>query len=198
MKKLALALLCATIATVPACLRKKIGENRSSGRGAAKLGTDVDSAYDYQDIDEYELADDALDPVSAETGVASADFTWDQVDQEADNGDFDTVYFGFDEYKISADQQPIVAHDIDVAKSLADSKKTIVIEGHADKIGANRAYNLALSEKRAQTVAQELQSTVPTIRIETVGRGQEMPADATAPLTKSAQRVNRRATIQAL
>lgn len=196
MKKLALALLCSAIAIIPACSRKKNGEARNSGRRTAQLGVDADITYDDAEIEEYELADDALDPASAETAVNNADFTWDEVDQKSD--DFDTVYFGFDEYNISADQRPVVAHDIDVAKSLAGSKRTVVIEGHADRIGANRAYNLALSEKRAQTVAQELQATVPTVHIETVGRGQEMPADSVAPLTKTAQRVNRRATIQVL
>ena len=72
-----------------------------------------------------------------------------------------TVYFDFDSF----------------AKSLtADRKKKVVVEGHTDERGG-REYNLALGQKRAETVTKALALLGATdSQIEAVSFGKERPA----------------------
>jgi outer membrane protein OmpA-like peptidoglycan-associated protein len=69
----------------------------------------------------------------------------------------------------------------DLAKLLNDalvSDRPIAVEGHTDSIGA-AAYNLELSKKRAQTVAQELIfNQIPAERITVIGYGEQHPAES--------------------
>ncbi len=54
-------------------------------------------------------------------------------------------------------------------------KTVIVVAGHTDSVGASE-YNQALSEKRAESVAQYLRSKdIVPVRIETVGFGETAP-----------------------
>lgn len=69
----------------------------------------------------------------------------------------------------------------DLAKVLNDPRVTdrpIAVEGHTDSIGS-AAYNLDLSKKRAQTVAQELIfNQTPAERITVRGYGEQFPLEA--------------------
>ena len=63
------------------------------------------------------------------------------------------------------------------ASRLASSGKRVVIEGHCDERGT-REYNLALGERRANTVRRYLMSRgVSSSQIEVVSYGEERPAD---------------------
>lgn len=77
-----------------------------------------------------------------------------------------------------------------VALVMDEYEKTIIdVVGHTDSTGSD-AYNLALSERRAESVAAYLRSQgVRDIRIETVGAGERYPiADNSTPEGRQANR----------
>ncbi len=81
-----------------------------------------------------------------------------------------------------------------VSKVLVEFDQTVVeVAGHTDSTGAD-SYNQALSERRAGSVAQYLQSQgINSQRLLTVGMGESMPvADNT---TNSGRQANRRVEI---
>ncbi|MGD8555946.1 MAG: peptidoglycan-associated lipoprotein Pal [Chromatiales bacterium] len=88
--------------------------------------------------------------------------------------DSKTVYFEFDSSNIRSEDLPVLdAH----ASRLAGSGNRVRIEGHCDERGT-REYNLALGERRANTVRRYLMSRgVASSQIEVVSYGEERPAD---------------------
>ncbi|WP_019613041.1 peptidoglycan-associated lipoprotein Pal [Psychromonas ossibalaenae] len=86
-----------------------------------------------------------------------------------------TVRFGFDKSMI----QPRYTKILDAhAKYLMDNQdKTLTIEGHADERGTPE-YNIALGERRAQSVATYLENVgVSSSQIELVSYGEEKPVN---------------------
>ena len=85
-----------------------------------------------------------------------------------------TVYFAFDDYTLNADAQNALQA---LADHLKANKNTVVqIEGHCDERGSVE-YNLALGERRAQSVKNYLtQLGVDAARLSTISYGQEKPA----------------------
>lgn len=84
------------------------------------------------------------------------------------------IYFDFDSYTVKDEFRPMLeAH----AKQLsADRKKKIAVEGHTDERGG-REYNLALGQKRAESVAKQLRLLgVNDNQLEAVSFGKERPA----------------------
>jgi len=84
-------------------------------------------------------------------------------------------YFDFDiaEFR-PADRDVLVFHGQDLA---ANSSKRIRLEGHADERGT-REYNLALGERRAQSIMNFLiVNGAARSQIEVVSYGEERPAD---------------------
>lgn len=84
-----------------------------------------------------------------------------------------SIYFAFDSYTVPADAQEMVeAH----ASYLASHPTaTIVLEGNTDERGG-REYNLALGQKRSDSVMNRLQLLgVPAERMESVSFGKEKP-----------------------
>jgi len=67
------------------------------------------------------------------------------------------------------------------------------LEGHADERGT-RDYNLALGERRAQTVAQLMNAAGASSTIESISYGEERPVDAAH--TEAAWQANRRVEIK--
>jgi peptidoglycan-associated lipoprotein len=84
-----------------------------------------------------------------------------------------SVYFDFDQFVVRSQDRPVVeAH----GKYLAAQRPLKVsIEGNADERGS-REYNLALGQKRAQTVLQSLKLLgVSDDQLEAVSYGEERP-----------------------
>ena len=101
------------------------------------------------------------------------------------------VYFAFDSSAIDDEARAVIeAH----AAYLAPHPQIkLTLEGHGDERGT-REYNLALGERRAQTVEKLLRVLgVAGNRITTVSFGEEKPVDADH--NESAWRKNRRAEI---
>ena len=143
-----------------------------AGDQVATADDSVRSFFD-QDIKEFV----ALDGEGSEAGSAS-DFAW----VDANDSAFKTVYFDFDKHTVRTDQKEAVAYDISqTRKTLQEATKnnqktTVVVEGHACHSAGSAAYNLALSEKRAKAVANQLTAAgLPKDTIKVVGRGQDVP-----------------------
>ncbi|OQX89704.1 MAG: peptidoglycan-associated lipoprotein [candidate division Zixibacteria bacterium 4484_93] len=88
---------------------------------------------------------------------------------------FPTVYFHFDKYDIVDSSRVALAS---VAEQLiAHPDVNIIVEGHCDERGTEQ-YNLALGQKRAQSVKDFLVSYgIEATRIDLISYGEERPAD---------------------
>ena len=101
-------------------------------------------------------------------------------------------YFGFDSSELSAQDRATLVYHANNLKENANS--TVRLEGHASEEGT-REYNLALGERRAQTVANFLVvNGVAASQIETVSYGEEQPAVTGS--TEDARSQNRRVEIK--
>ena len=86
----------------------------------------------------------------------------------------DRVFFDFDRSDLSSDAQSALAKQ--AAWLLQFPQIVIQVEGHADERGT-REYNLALGERRANSVKEYLMSLgVASDRISTISYGKERPA----------------------
>ena len=86
----------------------------------------------------------------------------------------DRVFFDFDQYNIRSDQRNTV--EALAAWLDANPSKTLTVEGHADERGT-REYNLALGERRANSVRDYLVALgINPARLTTVSFGEERPA----------------------
>ncbi|HEB9326325.1 TPA: fibronectin-binding outer membrane protein CadF [Campylobacter coli] len=97
-------------------------------------------------------------------------------------------HFGFDKVDIN----PAFEEKIkEIAQILDENARyDTILEGHTDNIGS-RAYNQKLSERRAESVAKELEKFgVDKDRIQTVGYGQDKPRSSND--TKEGRADNRR------
>ncbi len=102
------------------------------------------------------------------------------------------VYFDYDSFVIKDEFKGLLDNH---AKVLArQAGKRMVIEGHTDERGG-REYNLALGQKRAESVAKSLSLLgVPETQVEAVSFGEERPAVQGAD--ESAWSRNRRAELK--
>ncbi|EAI8832764.1 fibronectin-binding outer membrane protein CadF [Campylobacter coli] len=97
-------------------------------------------------------------------------------------------HFGFDKVDIN----PAFEEKIKKIAQILDenARYDTILEGHTDNIGS-RAYNQKLSERRAESVAKELEKFgVDKDRIQTVGYGQDKPRSSND--TKEGRADNRR------
>ncbi|HEB9320521.1 TPA: fibronectin-binding outer membrane protein CadF [Campylobacter coli] len=97
-------------------------------------------------------------------------------------------HFGFDKVDINPTFEEKIK---EIAQILDENVRyDTILEGHTDNIGS-RAYNQKLSERRAESVAKELEKFgVDKDRIQTVGYGQDKPRSSND--TKEGRADNRR------
>jgi peptidoglycan-associated lipoprotein len=96
--------------------------------------------------------------------------TLDQLNAEKPLGD---VFFALDSTELTAEARTVLQKDVDWMKKWASTK--VMVEGHADSRGTNE-YNLALGERRADTVRNYLVSLgIPVDRMTIVSKGEEQP-----------------------
>lgn len=85
----------------------------------------------------------------------------------------DRVFFDFDKYAVRADAKATL--DKQVAWLKKYPTYNLTIEGHADERGT-REYNLALGERRANSVKEYLVAGgLPAARVKTISYGKERP-----------------------
>ncbi len=99
-----------------------------------------------------------------------------------------TFYFEFDKSDLSTEaRDALVAHANDLK---ANPGRRVRLEGHADERGT-REYNLALGERRSQSVERYLQvQGVSANQLEIISYGEEMPVDTST--SEAAYSQNRR------
>ena len=86
----------------------------------------------------------------------------------------DRVFFNYDSSDLDSDAQELLQDQVAWLKQYSDV--SVIVEGHCDERGT-REYNLALGEKRAQSVKNYLISLgIPSDRISTISYGKERPA----------------------
>lgn len=103
-----------------------------------------------------------------------------------------TIYFDLDQSTIKSEfRAPLAAHAAYLAQN---PEAKIVVEGHCDERGT-KEYNIALGERRGNSVAQFLKvNGVQASQIEVVSYGEERPAMPGS--NDSAWSKNRRAVLQ--
>ncbi|RYZ09602.1 MAG: peptidoglycan-associated lipoprotein Pal [Alphaproteobacteria bacterium] len=95
-------------------------------------------------------------------------------------GDFaakstDRVYFDYDQYNLDDADRRALATQVTWLKQYPSTR--VEVQGHADERGT-RDYNIALGDRRAQSVSQYLQSQgIAAGRIQTISFGKDKPLD---------------------
>jgi outer membrane protein OmpA-like peptidoglycan-associated protein len=109
--------------------------------------------------------------------------------------DVDTITFEFDSAAIPPDQLDALDMIGQAMEEVLDEspEEIFLIEGHTDAVGSE-LYNLALSDRRAESVAFALSEyfDIPPENLETQGYGEQF---LKIP-TQEAERENRRVTIR--
>ena len=102
-----------------------------------------------------------------------------------------TIYFDFDSSAISSDDEEVLKHH---GKYLAlNSSASVRVEGHTDERGS-REYNIALADRRAQSVKRLLTfQGASSNQIVVISYGEEKPA--VMGHDESAWQLNRRAEL---
>ena len=126
----------------------------SSGSGSSSSSSDVSSTS----------SDAGSDSASIEPGS--------QEDLIVNVGD--RVFFNYDSSELDSDAQELLQDQVAWLKQY--SNVSIIVEGHCDERGT-REYNLALGEKRAQSVKNYLISLgISSDRVSTISYGKERPS----------------------
>lgn len=199
---------------------KNLNNNVFTDVSIPVVGDNAKSFFD-EDISEFSLVQDievpagdltvgalnyhigAVDEKAAEKGAGA----WIETDEQKINS-FDVVYFDYDSVRISKKQKKHVAKNARLAKKVIEQGRrkghnpTLVVEGHSCHSAGTAAYNLALSERRAKVLADQIASAgVPRDAIKIVGRGQEIPAVIAGKVVdgdRTAQWPNRRDEIRVI
>ena len=126
----------------------------SSGSGSTSTSSDVSSSGET----------DSTSSASIEPGS--------QEDLIVNVGD--RVFFNYDSSELDTDAQELLQDQVAWLKQYSDV--SVIIEGHCDERGT-REYNLALGEKRAQSVKNYLINLgISADRVSTISYGKERPA----------------------
>jgi outer membrane protein OmpA-like peptidoglycan-associated protein len=206
MKNMSLLILALVIALPGCCKRRNIELVRSDVVEQSADTTGIVINTNETDEDEFDLSDltdedlEQLEKFSAQWnlgGVNSDDMEMDEeeisVDMSDDNqevsfapwvdaqeDEMKRIYFTFNHYGVREDQKPSLHYNVEQLKQMvadaSDSiQPTIVVEGHSDQEG-DPSYNIGLSEKRAQTVADLLvASGIDRSLVKVIARGQDCP-----------------------
>ena len=103
----------------------------------------------------------------------------------------DRVFFGYDSSELDPDAQELLQDQVAWLKQY--SNVSVIVEGHCDERGT-REYNLALGEKRAQSVKEFLiVNGISSSKIDVVSYGEERPDRLGS--SESAYKANRRVEI---
>jgi outer membrane protein OmpA-like peptidoglycan-associated protein len=173
---------------------KKSAYNKSQSTSVDPLELDTDSMKGFA-LDDHISKHESSKTATPEN--SNPLFSWENVDADKSRHQFKTLYFDFDKDNIKTSEEPALRYDIDEAKKMIKQGKTIVIEGHACHSAGSAAYNMAISERRARSVAQKFaEHNIDAANIKIAPRGQEMPVRKGG--SKKEQWVNRRVEIYAI
>ena len=126
----------------------------SSGSGSTSTSSDVSSSAETETTESA-----SIEPGSQEDLIVNVG---------------DRVFFNYDSAELDNDAQELLQDQVAWLKQYSDV--SVIIEGHCDERGT-REYNLALGEKRAQSVKNYLISLgISADRVSTISYGKERPA----------------------
>ena len=126
----------------------------SSGSGSTSTSSDVSSSSETESTESA-----SIEPGSQEDLIVNVG---------------DRVFFNYDSAELDTDAQELLQDQVAWLKQY--SNVSVIIEGHCDERGT-REYNLALGEKRAQSVKNYLISLgISADRVSTISYGKERPA----------------------
>ena len=129
----------------------------SSGSGSSTSSSDVSSSEEA--TNETSSDKESIEPGSQEDLIVNVG---------------DRVFFNYDSSELDSDAQELLQDQVAWLKQYSDV--SVIIEGHCDERGT-REYNLALGEKRAQSVKNYLISLgISSDRVSTISYGKERPA----------------------
>jgi|SRR5579859_7489076 len=198
MKK-ALSLLVLVSFFAAGCAGKKKKEtkkdNKSMNIPLASADQDAKKGFFDDEVGAFVLGDDFQ--TQDNVAVAHNDQAVSWVAEQDNAKEFSPIYFDFDQANIRVDQQSKLNKNTRAAKNILAHGDKLVVEGHACNSAGSKAYNLVISEHRAQTVAQRLlQDGVDANNVKVVGRGTEMLIITEGD--RDAQAVNRRVEMYGL
>lgn len=185
------ALLLLVLVGLSGCGKKKNKSLKRTQKNNTQLFSEVDIPVAdqvlHKVLDEDDIRAFTIDDLNEQEIAATFDQIEDSWIEDVKQSDaFKAVLFNFDESTPRADQEKVINEDIKIAKRILDeskllgddaSTKKIKISGHACHSAGSRAYNLALSEKRAKVLADRLiAANVPSENIKIIGCGMELPA----------------------
>ena len=126
----------------------------SSGSGSTSTSSDVSSSGETESTESV-----SIEPGSQEDLIVNVG---------------DRVFFNYDSAELDTDAQELLQDQVAWLKQY--SNVSVIIEGHCDERGT-REYNLALGEKRAQSVKNYLINLgISADRVSTISYGKERPA----------------------
>ncbi len=126
----------------------------SSGSGSTSTSSDVSSSAETETTESA-----SIEPGSQEDLIVNVG---------------DRVFFNYDSSELDTDAQELLQDQVAWLKQYSDV--SVIIEGHCDERGT-REYNLALGEKRAQSVKNYIISLgISADRVSTISYGKERPA----------------------
>jgi len=182
-----LGLLCVVLAlfATAGCGKKndkktvKTDSKKMASATIPTLEEESESFLDEDAVSDLAFVDDANTEKkdNKDTVLASADeLPSEFADQEtASEYPFKAIHFGFNENSIREDQDAVVTSDCELAQNAVEAGKQVVVQGHTCQVGS-ASYNLALSQRRAESVKAEMvEAGIAADSIKTVGYGYEMP-----------------------
>ena len=126
----------------------------SSGSGSTSTSSDVSSSAETETTESA-----SIEPGSQEDLIVNVG---------------DRVFFNYDSSELDTDAQELLQDQVAWLKQY--SNVSVIIEGHCDERGT-REYNLALGEKRAQSVKNYIINLgISADRVSTISYGKERPA----------------------
>ena len=126
----------------------------SSGSGSTSTSSDVSSSAETETTESA-----SIEPGSQEDLIVNVG---------------DRVFFNYDSAELDTDAQELLQDQVAWLKQYTDV--SVIIEGHCDERGT-REYNLALGEKRAQSVKNYIINLgISADRVSTISYGKERPA----------------------
>jgi peptidoglycan-associated lipoprotein len=165
-------------AFISACSTTPKDTAGASGSGSASSASSDPSSGDSDilaDLENTELGGPNVEPGSQEDLVVNVG---------------DRIFFDYDSSELDADAKELLQ---DQAAWIKQHNVSITIEGHCDERGT-REYNLALGEKRAQSVKEFLiVNGISSSKIDVVSYGEERPDRLGS--SESAYKANRRVEI---
>ena len=155
-------------------LGSSTGSGGLSGTGSDTLGSSSTTGLDSQDINASTLGVDADAQAAIDALMAEGKkHTPADINNPKSILAQRVIYFDYDQSTILEKYKPILAAHAELLANYPEMR--IRLEGHADERGS-REYNVALSERRAETVRQYLSfKNVAPEQMETVAFGEEKP-----------------------